>query len=216
MGRVSRDTGKYLDHNETWNKFKPEYCEKLIEMGKQGKSRSQFCSAISICQDTFYGWLKMFKEFHQAYQLFKIHSRAWWEQQGQENLIQVYDAEGGGIKFDTSMWKFTVGGRFGMSSKKENDGLDLSKGNLQKQQKDALKALAQGEISQEQALAISQMILDAAKLEEHTEIKTKLDEIEARLNSGAAVVTQTKEAKEPEYEEDVDVQTKSDGTQDGG
>jgi len=48
-------------------KFKPEYCQKLIDHMKQGFSFASFTAETKVNQDTLYHWLKIYPEFADAY-----------------------------------------------------------------------------------------------------------------------------------------------------
>lgn len=51
-------------------KYKPEYCEKIIEIAKSKVMidyANQCCVALEITSDTFWRWCKEIKEFSEAY-----------------------------------------------------------------------------------------------------------------------------------------------------
>jgi hypothetical protein len=47
-------------------KYKPEYCEMLIEHMKQGMMFETFAPEIGVHRDTLYEWCKVHKEFSDA------------------------------------------------------------------------------------------------------------------------------------------------------
>lgn len=49
-------------------KYKPEYCQRLIEHCKQGLSRRALCAELEISANTFYTWVKEHKDFQDAYE----------------------------------------------------------------------------------------------------------------------------------------------------
>lgn len=50
-------------------KYKSEYCDKLIELCKQGLSRRALCAELEISSDTFYRWVNENEEFSCAYKI---------------------------------------------------------------------------------------------------------------------------------------------------
>jgi len=60
-------------------KYKKEYCEKLIESGRLGKSFRWFCASIGVHWDTGYEWMKHHPDFSDAKKEAKSLSNGWWE-----------------------------------------------------------------------------------------------------------------------------------------
>jgi hypothetical protein len=178
--------------------FELEYCEKLIEHGKKGHSLAEFCEDIGICEQTARRWRKH-PEFMEAYQKFITFSKAWWNQQAQCHLTTYVDAKEGGTKFDTNLFKFVTGGRFGMSHQPDIDLPGLESGTLDAKHRVALRALARGQITPNQAATISQMLKDAIDIEAHGEMKERMEIIEKRLAEMGMQKQITKVAEEPEY-----------------
>lgn len=46
--------------------YKPEYCEKLIEVQSEGRSVNSFCAEIGIGYSTFNLWRKKYDDFYEA------------------------------------------------------------------------------------------------------------------------------------------------------
>jgi len=67
--------------------YKPEYCQMLIEHGKQGFTFRSFCSEIGIHWDTGYAWIKKYPEFSDAKKLCTSHSYAKWEKIGMKAAV---------------------------------------------------------------------------------------------------------------------------------
>lgn len=67
-------------------KYKPEYCDKAIELGKRGKSFTYIAAELDIHKDTLYEWIKNYPDFSDAMTKSRYHSQKWWEDMGQENL----------------------------------------------------------------------------------------------------------------------------------
>lgn len=69
------------------SEYDPSFCEKVIELGKEGKSVVQMACAFEVSRPTLEeNWTKAHPEFLEAFTLAKQFSQAWWEK-GQENLL---------------------------------------------------------------------------------------------------------------------------------
>lgn len=60
-------------------KYKPEYCELVIERAKEGRSLESFSAFIGAGRTTVYDWRQRYPEFEEAVQIAKLHQQAWWE-----------------------------------------------------------------------------------------------------------------------------------------
>lgn len=89
-------------------KYKPEMCKTVIDLGKEGKSKAQIASILEIAKSTLYEWEKEFPEFSDAISLAMTHSQAWWEDHGQNYLVN--DPESSSL--NTSLWNKQVSARF--------------------------------------------------------------------------------------------------------
>lgn len=67
---------------EASSKYKPEYCERVIELGKLGKSAAQMAAQFGVCRETVINWAKDHKEFQTAYARATVLSQQWWEDLG--------------------------------------------------------------------------------------------------------------------------------------
>jgi hypothetical protein len=66
--------------------FKPEMCDRMIEMGKQGYSQKMMWSELGISKDVAEGWKKKHPEFADALDLSLVHSQGYWEREILANL----------------------------------------------------------------------------------------------------------------------------------
>jgi hypothetical protein len=180
--------------------YKLEFCEMLIEHGKQGHSFAEFCSAISKSERAAYCWRAKYPEFHAAYEEFMAHSKAWWNQQAQLHLTTYFDSKEGGTRFDTNLFKFITGGRFNMSHQTSIDLPGIESGSLDKRHRAALKALARGEITPNQAATISAMLKDAIDIETFATLEGKLEEIQKKVDNLGQMKMTPRIAEEPEFE----------------
>lgn len=84
--------------------YRPEYCAKLIDMGKEGRGVSEFCSDVGISRNTFYVWSDAHPEFAEARELHRAHCQAWWEKAGREGMFMQ--------TFNATIWTKNMNNRF--------------------------------------------------------------------------------------------------------
>lgn len=104
------------------SKYKSEFCDRVIELGKEGKSYAQIAAALGVARDTIYDWQEKFPEFSYAMKNAREASLAWWEDQGQKNLEAS--------SFQSSTYKFFMERRFpkeyGTDDRKGSINLNIS------------------------------------------------------------------------------------------
>lgn len=86
------------------SKYLPEYCERVIELGKEGKSIAQIASAFDVDKASIYRWEEAHEEFRTALARAKAHSQCWWENAAQENVSNK--------NFNAQIWLKSVASRF--------------------------------------------------------------------------------------------------------
>lgn len=100
-----RDDGKpegYVFGRPT--KYRPEFCEKVVEWGKLGKSRAWIASELDVAKATLQNWEAEHPDFLAAMTRAMTHSQRWWEDKGQ-----------GGVdirEFNGPVWSRSMGARF--------------------------------------------------------------------------------------------------------
>ena len=68
--------------------YDPAYCERVIELGKEGCSVVEMAAEIGVCRNTLEtNWPAAHPEFLEAFTQAKLFSQAWWEKQGRVNLV---------------------------------------------------------------------------------------------------------------------------------
>jgi hypothetical protein len=92
--------------------YRPEYCEKIIEIMREGASAVEFCAEIGIHKDTLYEWNKFHPAFTDAFMRARLLCQAWWERQGRENLTDTSEYMGGSSKFNDRLWNKNMACRF--------------------------------------------------------------------------------------------------------
>ncbi len=68
-------------------KYKPEYCEMLVEHMSQGASATSFAAEIDIARSTINEWADAHPEFSEAVKRGKAKCAAWWEKTGRTQAI---------------------------------------------------------------------------------------------------------------------------------
>lgn len=98
--------------------YKPEYCERVVELGKLGYSPMQIAAELDIDRATLYNWSDQFPEFFTALKRAKVYEQAWWEKTGMEGLVSG--------KFNAMVWSKSVAARFreDYTERKEVSGID--------------------------------------------------------------------------------------------
>lgn len=86
------------------SEYDPAYCERVIALGKQGKSKVVMAAEIGVSKPTLDNWARAHPEFFAAMETALTLSQAWWENAGQKGLT----AE----KFNASVWSRSMAARF--------------------------------------------------------------------------------------------------------
>ena len=84
--------------------YRPEYCETVIELGREGKSLVQMAAHFDVSRPTISEWASEHPEFSKALDRAKVHAQNWWENQAQTGMY----ARG----FNSKVWEVSVRARF--------------------------------------------------------------------------------------------------------
>lgn len=88
--------------------YDPSYCEKVIELGKLGKSVEQIAANLGLSVRVLHKWKEEHEEFMRAMEEAKEHEQAWWEEMAQGYLVEEYQ----GNKLNASLWSRSMAARF--------------------------------------------------------------------------------------------------------
>lgn len=64
------------------SKYKKEFCERVIEIGKTGASKAEMAVELGISRASFDNYEKEFPEFLEAVREAITYSQVWWEKNG--------------------------------------------------------------------------------------------------------------------------------------
>jgi transposase-like protein len=84
------------------------YCERVIELGRLGKSVEQIAANLGFSLRVLYDWRDKHEEFLHALEYAKELEQAWWEEQAHLYMLEVKD----GPKLNASLWSRSMAARF--------------------------------------------------------------------------------------------------------
>jgi hypothetical protein len=88
--------------------YDPSYCEKVIELGRLGKSFEQMSAQLNVSYRTLCNWRDEHEEFFHALEDAQALSQSWWEEQAQSYMIEHKDGE----RLNASLWSRSMAARF--------------------------------------------------------------------------------------------------------
>ncbi len=91
--------------------YKPEYCEKVIELLKEGASIEEIGLELNCGYKTVYEWMERHPDFAQAIKTGRDYSKGWWYKQGRIALREK--------EFSPTLWYMNMKNRFGWTDKQE-------------------------------------------------------------------------------------------------
>ena len=88
--------------------YDPSYCDKVVELGRLGKSVEQISSNLGVSCRVLYDWRDRYPEFLRALEEAKEAEQTWWEEQAQAYMLEHKD----GPKLNASIWSRSMAARF--------------------------------------------------------------------------------------------------------
>lgn len=73
------------------SKYDPAYCDVVVELGREGQSRTEMAAALGVNRDTLSEWTKVHPDFRDAMRFALTCSQAWWEAQARVNLLKPFN-----------------------------------------------------------------------------------------------------------------------------
>ncbi len=89
-------------------KYRPEFCELVIEQGKLGKSVVQMAAACGVWKSVILDWAREHEDFSAAINRAKAESQNWWETVAQTHMIEEKDA----ARLNAGIWSRSMAARF--------------------------------------------------------------------------------------------------------
>jgi hypothetical protein len=86
------------------SEYREEFCDRIIELGKQGKSVVQMACELDVVKQTLHNWAAEHPEFLDAFTRAKQWSQDWWENKAQTGI----ETSG----FNASLWSRSMAARF--------------------------------------------------------------------------------------------------------
>jgi hypothetical protein len=71
-----------MNRKNIFTKYKPEYCNMLIEYAAKGFTWITFAAEINVSKSTLYEWLKKYPEFLEAKEIAEVRCEQFWEKKG--------------------------------------------------------------------------------------------------------------------------------------
>lgn len=68
------------------SKYKPEFCQVMIDEMKEGAAIEEVALELDIHKDTLYEWCKVYPDFSDAKKKGVALSEGWWMREGRKNL----------------------------------------------------------------------------------------------------------------------------------
>ena len=88
------------------SKYKPEFCERVVEIASQGKGKAEIAFELGVDRDTLREWAKAKPEFSVAIKKAYEAALVWWEKKGREGTVG--EIEG----FNSTSYIFQMKNRF--------------------------------------------------------------------------------------------------------
>lgn len=96
--KAKRGKGRPTDYD-------PAFCERVVALGSEGKSKAQIAAELGVVRQTLYAWAETYREFSDALNRAKELELAWWENEGQAGLRMGKD-------FNAAAFIFQMKNRF--------------------------------------------------------------------------------------------------------
>ena len=89
-------------------KYDPSLCDKVVELGRLGKSVEQIACELGFSTRVLFKWRDEYEEFMHAMADAKEYEQVWWESIAQTHMIE----EQGAAKLNASIWSRSMAARF--------------------------------------------------------------------------------------------------------
>jgi len=86
------------------SKYKPEFCERMLEMAAEGCGMAEYAAEFGISRETLFDWRDQHEEFSTALTRAKIIEQSWWEREARLNVKNR--------DFNANLWYRCAASRF--------------------------------------------------------------------------------------------------------
>lgn len=100
------------------SKYKPEYCDRAIMLGKEGYSMSEIAAEFEVDRASLIRWCEEHEDFRTALRAAKTFEQAWFEREARMNMKNR--------DFNSNLWYRSAASRFrdDYTERKEVSGPD--------------------------------------------------------------------------------------------
>jgi hypothetical protein len=102
-------------------KYRPEFCDTVVELGALGKSKAQIAAALGCSRMSIDEWCSVHPEFSDAIAHARDLALAWWEDQAHVGMWQSPE----GAKLNPQLWSRSMAARF-PDDYRESKGVELT------------------------------------------------------------------------------------------
>lgn len=85
-------------------KYKPEYCERVIALGKEGYSYAEIAADLEVDKASLFDWARAHEDFSTALRAAKTYEQAWFEREARSNMKNR--------DFNANLWYRSAASRF--------------------------------------------------------------------------------------------------------
>lgn len=88
--------------------YRLEFCDRVIELGKQGLSVAEMAADVGVAKFTLLRWEAAHEEFRDAMAIARTLAQAWWEEKGRSHIVN----EPNGPSLNSSLYSRSMAARF--------------------------------------------------------------------------------------------------------
>ena len=88
--------------------YDPAFCDKVVELGRIGKSVEQISAILNVSLRTMYSWRDAHEEFLHALDDAKTYEQAWWEEQASAYMVENKESD----RLNATLWSRSMAARF--------------------------------------------------------------------------------------------------------
>lgn len=160
-------------------KYRREYCQTVIDLGKQGKSLVAMACALNVSVEVLEDWGAAHIEFLHALGEARRHSQCWWEDRGTEGMLA------GPGSFNAAIWSRSMAARFPGTWREKRVRVDIPEvvdnSTLIRAQARVSAAIANGKLDIEGGTVLSKLLTDLGTSMERMDIEKRLLVLEEKL-----------------------------------